>query len=335
MTAIRTQKLPMEETSLFRPPLLLRNPHIQTILASLAPRKKLAGKRARKLLMASRETLLDCGDGVRLLGYASIQPDTTKGLVTLIHGWEGSSDSAYILSAAGVLYDHGYSIFRLNLRDHGQSHHLNRELFNSTRLAEVAGGLRAIFRSFPHTRNFLVGFSLGGNFVLRLATMLPTDKGLNQCIAICPLIDPVETTATLEQDHPVYHHYFVRKWRRSLSQKAACFADLHIEELLRGKSRLHLIHDAFVPRHTPYNTTRDYFLAYRITNTWLEKLRVPTHIIMAEDDPIISARHFNTIKETALLTIERQRCGGHCGFLQSLDLSSWLDFRLVNIFDKL
>ena len=93
----------------FSPPLLLQNRNLQTTLASLWPRRLMASRRARPLLRHSRELILNCGDGIRLLGAYSARADNRRGLVTLIHGWEGSSNSGYILSAAGVLFASGYN----------------------------------------------------------------------------------------------------------------------------------------------------------------------------------------------------------------------------------
>jgi uncharacterized protein len=129
-------------TNYFAPPLPLRNPHLQTILASTRPRRLLAESRACHLLAASREIILDCGQGVRLLCTSAASHGDSRGLAILIHGWEGSSNSSYMLSAATRLYDAGFTICRLNLRDHGDSHRLNRELFNSTRLTEVIGAMQ-------------------------------------------------------------------------------------------------------------------------------------------------------------------------------------------------
>ena len=81
------------------------------------------------MVASAREMILDAGEGIRLLGFHSPQPDKrAKGLVILLHGWEGSSDSTYILRAGRCLYRHGYDVFRLNYRDHGESHHLNEGL---------------------------------------------------------------------------------------------------------------------------------------------------------------------------------------------------------------
>jgi uncharacterized protein len=319
----------------FSPPLLLQNRNLQTTLASLWPRRLLASRRGRPLLRHSRELILNCGDGIRLLGEYSARADNRRGLVTLIHGWEGSSNSGYILSAAGVLFDSGYNVFRLNLRDHGPSHHLNRELFNSTRLAEVVAAVGEIHRLFPHQRTFLAGFSLGGNFALRIGLHAP-EKGisLTAIAALCPLIDPVAATRNLEENHPVYHRYFVRKWRRSLLRKLTIHPGLDDPTLLRRRHTLSALHDHFVPRHTEYKNTKAYLSAYRLDAGQLDALRIPTTIIATDDDPILPRRQFDQLEETAWLRIERVRYGGHCGFLENFHLTSWADYRLKELFEQ-
>ncbi len=85
---------------------------------------------------------LDGGDGIRLQGLYSRQPGDSKGLVVLLHGWEGSVNSNYVLANGARLFDAGFDVFRLNFRDHGDTHHLNHEIFHSCRLDEVVHALR-------------------------------------------------------------------------------------------------------------------------------------------------------------------------------------------------
>ena len=101
-------------TCSFKPPTLIRNGHLQTTLTSLRPRKYLAGKRATALKEVEQNIILNCGNGVQLHGKFSEGLNEFKGLVTLIHGWEGSCESSYILSAGSALFDAGFSVFRLN-----------------------------------------------------------------------------------------------------------------------------------------------------------------------------------------------------------------------------
>ncbi|MFH0783911.1 MAG: alpha/beta fold hydrolase [Pseudomonadota bacterium] len=319
----------------FAPPIILRNPHIQTILTSLKPRKIIAGVRAAELLANSREHILQCGDGVRLLGAYSCMDGPRQGLATLIHGWEGSMDSSYILSAGAMLFRHGYDVFRLNLRDHGDSHHLNRSLFNSTRLAEAANAIAEIHRLFPHERTFLTGFSLGGNFALRIGLQAPVAGiRLTAIAVICPLINPVAATSNLENNLPLYHRYFVKKWQKSLRKKLTLHPDLGYGDTLLRLNSLTAMHDYFVPRHTDYRTTYDYLSAYRLTGDMLAKMAIPTHIIASDDDPITRKIDIDRIGQPTPLILTRTQYGGHCGYLKDLRLNSWADEQLLRVFSQ-
>ena len=125
----------------FQPRRWLRGPHFQTILSGLPPRRARVERSAVPLLAASEELLLDCGDGVKLQAFHSSPAkrgrDPGRKLVVLLHGWEGSADSTYQLSLASSLFAAGFEVVRLNLRDHGATHHLNRELFHSCRLPRI------------------------------------------------------------------------------------------------------------------------------------------------------------------------------------------------------
>jgi predicted alpha/beta-fold hydrolase len=317
----------------FRPPALLRGPHVQSILSSTGPRKLKVRRMNQALLAASRDMILDCGDGVRLLGhYAPAPIPEPRGLVTLIHGWEGSGESNYMLSVSGHAFRHGYSVFRLNLRDHGPSHHLNRELFNSTRLSEVLGAMEAIQSALPYARNYLVGFSLGGNFSLRVgAAMSGRHFRLDRIIAVCPVICPAGTMESLEQGSRLYHDYFVHKWKRSLSRKLEHFPEYDFHNHLARMKSLREMNHYFVPNYTGYEDPATYFEAYSIAGDRLQHLGAPAHIITSADDPVVLARDLELIHKPPLLTIEVTRFGGHCGFIENLKLDSWIDRRILQL----
>jgi uncharacterized protein len=116
----------------FKPYFLVRNPHVQSILAS----SQLRTPRKNSMLDNSQELVVTTSAGPKLLSFYSRQK-TSKGLIILLHGWEGSSSSAYILDAGNFYYKLGFSVCRLNLRDHGESHHLNEGLFHGALLDET------------------------------------------------------------------------------------------------------------------------------------------------------------------------------------------------------
>lgn len=319
----------------FLPSLPFRNGHIQTTLTSLKLRKAVARKRARDLRNIQEGIILDCGDGVRLLGAYSAGQKPGKALVILIHGWEGSQDSSYILSAAASLYKKGYSVFRLNLRDHGSSHHLNPKPFNSSRLDEVGLAVSEILQRFPHRYNFLAGFSLGGNFALRIAMHAADyDLQLLKIVAISPLINPLSTTRNMQERHRIYHHYFVKKWKKSLRTKMEVFPEMDDVSMLVQLKSLKAMHDYFVPKHTGSVTTEEYFQTYTITRSQLKKLNTPTHIFSAIDDPITTVDELDNFGGIKNLTIHTPRYGGHCGFIEDFFFSSWIDKQLIELFNS-
>lgn len=317
----------------FTPPRLLRNRHLQSILASTGPRKLLIKQQARQLRAHSTTELLHCSDGVRLQGEYAAHQQPAKALVIMIHGWEGSSDSLYLQSAGATLFAAGFDIFRLNLRDHGPTHHLNKALFNSTLLQEVYDAIALVQSKYPHQKNYLLGFSLGGNFALR-ACADEDQQGfkLDHTVAICPVINPANTMQNLNDNAALYHYYFRRKWAKSLKKKLQYYPELDYSEQLRGLVTLQQMNDYFVPRHTHYKNSHQYLMGYAVTADRLASVSSPCHIISSEDDPVIAAADLEQICHNDNISIELTQYGGHCGYIKNYRLDSWVDQRLVSIF---
>lgn len=311
--------------SQFRPGRLWRNAHLQSILPGLWPQRALRA-RSRPLREASREWLLDCGEEVRLQAFHSAPPRPGNAAAVLLHGWEGSADAHYVLSLGQTLYEAGVDVVRLNLRDHGQTHHLNRDIFHSCRLPEVCGAVAAIQARLPDRALSLVGFSLGGNFMLRVAASGDARLGpLRGVVAISPVLDPAATLDALERGWSVYHRYFVRKWTRSLRRKQQLWPqELDFSDLLHFGD-LRRMTAALVARHTSFASMEDYLEGYAITGERLATLAAPAVILAADDDPIIPAADFSRLAAHPLLRVVRVAHGGHMGFLHSPLAPSWLD----------
>jgi predicted alpha/beta-fold hydrolase len=316
----------------FEPPLGLRNPHLQSILASQPPRRGFVMRRARALLAESRDVQVDCGDGVRLLGHHTARPGGRGELVLMVHGWEGSAESIYVLSCAAHLYALGYDVFRLNLRDHGPTHHLNPELFHSCRIAEVVGAVRTVQELAGARPLSLVGYSLGGNFALRVAVRAPAAGiRLRRVVAVCPVLDPVHTLDRLEHGAWIYRSYFVRKWRRSLLKKRQAWPDLYdLDELLEPRG-LAAMTEQLVLRFAGYPDLLSYLRGYAIVGPALATLAVPSRILSALDDPIIPASDLDRLADPPALGITTTAHGGHCGFLDNLRRESWADRQIAAI----
>ena len=307
----------------FAPPAWLRGAQVQSVLASLHPRRYWVERRARALLAGSQPVVVDCGDGVRLSGsYAANAAGA--GLVVLIHGWEGSIDSSYVLSAGAHLYAQGHAVFRLNLRDHGDSFELNEGIFHSCRLAEVVGAVRAIRECYRPGWFGLAGFSLGGNFALRVAAAAP-DAGLDRVVAICPVLDPARTMAALDRRASIYQRYFIRKWSASLHRKSELWPGRYDFSTLTRYPNLERMTDFLVGAYTEYPTLATYLEGYAITGSRLSSLSVPSSILAALDDPIIPAEDLGRLARVASLEITVTNRGGHCGYVESLTGPSFAD----------
>jgi predicted alpha/beta-fold hydrolase len=314
----------------FKPPRWLRNRHLQSMLASTAARRGPIARRAAPVVAAEKAVLLDCGDGVRLQCFHSSPEQSTGRLVVLLHGWEGSAQSLYVLSLAQQLFERGFEVVRLNLRDHGDTHHLNRELFHSCRLPEVVGAIRNLQRLFRGKPLHLVGFSLGGNFVLRVAAQA-ADACLNvaKVIAVSPVLDPGATLIALEQGMPGYQLYFVRKWMRSLLKKQAVWPGHYDFREIGRLADLRRMTAELIRRFTEFPSLDDYLNGYSITEGRLALLEVPATIITALDDPIIPAHSLERLARPPCLRLTVTRFGGHCGFLERLVGPSWVERRIV------
>ena len=277
---------------------------------------------------ASREVIVETEEGVRLLGYhARVNPGTPRGLVCLLHGWEGSSDSTYIRHTGRYLFERGYDIFRLNLRDHGNSHGLNEGLFHSALIEETFSAVGSVAKLAGGRPFHLIGFSLGGNFALRIALRhgeVPVSN-LRRVFAVSPVLDPLRATRAIDGGLFVYRRYFVRKWLRSLMKKQALFPGRYdFGDILRFRTCMDIT-DAVIPRYSPFPDSETYFKTYTLTGDAFSGLTLPVVVIAAEDDPVIPVDDFFALRGGRHLAISIQRRGGHCGFLDPFPFGCWYE----------
>ena len=315
----------------YRPAWYLRSGHIQTILASSSFRTW--GKYAMRA--AAREVILTTGENIRLLGHYSTQSNgQNRGLVILLHGWEGSSDSTYIQCTGNALYLRGYDIFRLNFRDHGGSHHLNEGLFYAVLLEEVFQAVTQVCRKANGKPVFLVGFSLGGNFSLRIARracQAPIEN-LRHVVAISPVLDPAKSTLKIDQ-YPLIRQYFLRKWFESLKKKQHLFPDIYDFGPMISLKSIQGVTDSLLEKYSDFKSAADYFAEYSILKDALIDLAVDTSIITAEDDPIIPVEDFHQLEINDRTSLIIHDYGGHNGFIDGFFLKSWYEQQLADLFD--
>lgn len=314
----------------FRPLPGLRNAHVQTVLASSFARRALVRFRARNLRKRAQDMLLDGGDGVRLAGRHSTQTclPHARGLAIVLHGWEGSAESNYVLETGAALLDDGWDVLRINFRDHGGSHGLNRELFHSCRIDEVVSALLDAQQRLPMDQptqsRILVGYSLGGNFALRAALRAPgAGLRLDAVLAVCPVIDPMRSMLAIEASPNLYERYFLHKWRGSLRLKQQAFPQAKFFEPSELRLRLRELTRVLVERHTDFAGLDEYLDGYSIAGDRLASLRVPARVLTARDDPVIPFADFAALVGNPAISLDVMDHGGHCGFIAGAGLRSF------------
>ncbi|NDY96032.1 YheT family hydrolase [Wenzhouxiangella limi] len=318
----------------FAPKGWLANPHVQSLMTSGPWRKRAVRRQAREFLSRSEPEVIRASDGTRLLGYRNRprQGEVMRrdALVILLHGWEGSVDSNYMLASAVALDAAGFDTFRLNFRDHGESHHLNEGLFHSCLLTEVVDAVGQLRQNYGDRPVFLAGFSLGGNFALRVARNAP-EHGfeLNRAVAVSPVIRPRHVLDALEEGLAVYHYYFVYKWRRSLRIKQALYPEKYrLEEWFRIRD-LREQTRWLVENLTRFPDLDSYLEGYSIAGDYLVGLQTPSLLVSAIDDPIIPVSDIQALPDIPALDVELLERGGHCGFIETWSMESWIEKRLI------
>jgi len=290
----------------FAPDWWLRHAHVQTIGSSLLARGPTLPKSERLELV--------CHDGIRLEAW--LHPAAGPRVI-LIHGWLGSAASSYIAVAAADLLFRGFEVVRLNLRDHGDTSHLNPQMFNSARLQEVVEACEQLARP----RTALVGFSLGGNFALRVCAELCLPA-----LAICPAVDPAITCRSIDEGLAIYRLYFLHKWFSALAAKQAAFPDAYDFDSARNHRTVLGLTEHFIGNHLPFASSQIYFDTYRLH---ADKLRnAPAEIIAARDDPVIPVATFTPLLDA--LPVQITDHGGHCGYLPR----TWLQTQICGFLER-
>ncbi len=317
----------------FIAPLGLRSPHTQSVLNSSALRRGRVQRRAARMLAGEETLILDGGEGVRLQGHLSRQERDSLGLAVLLHGWEGSTRSNYMLATGARLFGQGFDVLRLNFRDHGDTHHLNPGIFHSCRLDEVINALGDMQRRLGASAWQLAGYSLGGNFALRVARHGPA-RGLDmrQAFTVCPVIDPASVLKAMESGPTFYETYYVRKWSRSLRAKQQVFPDRYDYEEWFNLPGLRARTEYFATRYYDFGSLEDYLQGYSVAGNRMRGLEVPSVVLTSRDDPVCPVDDLALLPASPQLEIRVTRHGGHCGYLKNWKLDSWAEDRIVEAF---
>jgi predicted alpha/beta-fold hydrolase len=301
---------------------LFRNAHVSTIAAAYWPRPTTIDR------FPAEERLIETEPGVRVI-VKSHRPDRKPGgEVVLVHGLESSSEAPYILSLAEALLHAGFLVHRTNIRSCGGSEHLCRTLYH----AGLTTDLRAILHSL-HSPAFLVGFSLGGNQVLKLAGELGSELGpqshrlLAGAISISTPLDLLLCARKLERGFSrIYMDRFLRSMRARLARRQPQI-DFRIPwERVRAARTIYDLDDCVTGPSFGF-TGADHYYGTQSAQNFLNSIAVPTLIVHAADDPMVDLRAYShpALHANPNIQLHLTRHGGHVGFLARSSPRMWID----------
>lgn len=320
-------------SSSYRSPLLFRNGHVQSLWPVLfRPKGRLPYLRQR----------LDTPDGdfidLDILARPREGQGANRQAVILSHGLEGNSQRAYIRGMAGLLHRSGWDILARNMR--GCSGEPNR-----TRRITHMGDSDDLHTVVMHacqqgyTRLVLVGFSMGGNQSLNYLCQNPdrVPEAVRGCVAIsvpCELLSAVKVLSL--PSRRIYMEYFLRSLRQKMRAKAQQFADFPDISTLDSMRTFADFDGHFTAPVHGFRSAVDYW-TQASSAPHLDKVRVPTLLINAADDPFMAPPCYprDIARNHPLFHLEIPPHGGHVGFVTLGDENVyWTEKRTLEFIEE-
>ncbi len=311
-----TATTPLEWLYSFVPRRGLRNGHLQTLIGNYLPRPVFS------LSSEADIVEVDPADGSRILCHSSWQSEAVRAdrlTIVLVHGLEGSSDSQYIRGLAARAWTAGCNVIRMNMRNCGDTDHLTPTLYHSGLSGDVGAVVQHFTAQYNLRRVALIGYSMGGNLVLKLAGEWGTRSPLCAVAAVCPAIDLAAGADALHEPwNRGYEWHFLRGLMRRYRRKAEFYPHIFTTRGIGPIRSLRQFDDRIVARYCDFRDADDYY--YRAASARVvDRIAVPTLVLHAMDDPFIRLLPETraAIQANANIVLIETPCGGHCAYLSS------------------
>ena len=309
--------------SVFRPRRWLRGGHVQTLAAFFLPR--------RIDPPAAEQRLIEVEPGVPLLCHCHWQKNRRALTLIVVHGLEGSSESQYMLGIARNGLAAGMNVVRMNQRNCGGMDHCAPTLYNSSRSGDVAAVARDIVERDGVPGFVLIGFSMGGNLVLKLAGEWGREGPgeFRGVAAVCPAINLAAGADALhEPANRIYEYYFLLQLFQRFRRKARLFPRIFDASRLRGVRTLRDFDDRVTAYYCDFTGADDYYARAAAANV-IERIARPALVIHAANDPfirILTETRQKLISNHNVIYVETED-GGHCAFVGERDPDAAYDGR--------
>lgn len=298
----------------FQPHPVFRGGHAQTLASFAWPR------RFRLRPHGDEKRLFEVAPKTQVLAHCRWHASRTEHpTVVLWHGIEGSSDAVYMLATARKAFRVGFNVVRMNFRNCGGTEHLTPTLYHGGLSEDLRAVTRELIERDGLSRLLLIGFSLGGNMVLKLAGEFG-DQPPKEVLAVCAISPSIDLGASGDligqRSNWIYEREFVRRLKSRIKLKGKLYPEVYDTSELHLVRTLREFDERFTSVAHGFADAADYYdkaSALRVIN----KIRVPTLIIHAQDDPFIP---FAPLREPAvganpyILLLDPEH-GGHVAFV--------------------
>ena len=321
-------------TKPFKPHAVFKSGNAQTLAAWAWPRRYRLDHPPQ-----DEDRLFETAPSVKVLGHCRWQKDRREHATVVIwHGMEGSAQSIYMIATADKAFRAGFNVVRVNYRNCGGTEHLTPTLYHGGLSDDLRVVVDQLIDSEGLNRIFLLGFSLGGNMVLKLAGEYGEDapSQIVAAAAVSPSVD-LQASAELIQSRRnwIYHKQFMLSLKSRMRLKHKLFPDRYDLTRLPNIRNLIEFDEEFTSVANGFLNASDYY--HRASSIRVVgNIRIPTLIIHAKDDPFIP---FEPLRDPAftenpyLLLIATER-GGHVSFISSKRNEDrfWAENRVVDFF---
>ncbi len=304
----------------FHPRRWLTNGHAQTIAGNLLPRPRTLPAPVRELIEVApargnqipSQVLCECH-------WQPLAERRVRPTVILLHGLEGSSRSQYVIGNSTKFFNAGCNVVRMNMRTCGGTERLSPTLYNSGLSGDVGAVLEHFLRTEKLDSVALIGYSMGGNLVLKLAGELGLHAPPQLCavVGVSAAVDLAESADALHQPaNRFYERRFVRALLKRFRRKAFLFPRAFDPARTEGVLSIRDFDNRITALYGGFQDADDYYFRSSAARV-LDRIRVPTLLIHACDDPFVRiiAETRRTIAANPEITLLETAHGGHCAFL--------------------
>jgi uncharacterized protein len=315
--------------SSFQPLPLLGNPHVQTILGSL-----LSGGRRASI---ARQHVIALPDGDRIVLHETPprRPGAQETIALLVHGLGGCHRSGYMQRTTNRLCDLGWRVFRMDLRGAGAGLSLARRFYNAACSDDVRVVIEHLAEAWPGVPLAVVGFSLGGNIVVKLAAEC-AERPLPSLIAVAAMAPPLDLIrcSDLIAKYPLYDAFYVHHLTTQVAEHERHFPDLP-KIVFPRRTTLRQFDELYTAPRWGYANALDYYGQASALPS-VPKIRVPSFLLTARDDPFVAVESFDAIQAAPPVEVHIAERGGHLGFVGPDGSGGirWAETQIVNWLQK-